>query len=76
MPLLLLSGIILPLELAPPIIRDIVDINPLFYVVEAARSLFHGSLADAAVLRGFIIVAIIALLAIVWAARNFRQAAA
>jgi hypothetical protein len=64
------------LELAPPIIRDIADINPPFYAVGAARSLFHGSLADAAILRGFIIVAIMALLAIVRAARNFLQAAA
>jgi ABC-2 type transport system permease protein len=76
LPVMLLSGIILPMELAPPIIHDIADANPFFYAVEAARALFHGAIADAAVWHGFAIMALIALLAMFWAARSFRQAVA
>jgi ABC-2 type transport system permease protein len=73
---MLLSGIILPMELAPPVIHDIADANPFFYAVEAARALFHGAIGDAPVWHGFAIMAVIALLAMFWAARSFRQAVA
>ena len=43
-PLLLLSGITLPLTLAPKIIRSIASINPLSYEVTASRALFPGKL--------------------------------
>jgi ABC-2 type transport system permease protein len=73
LPVLLLSGIILPMELAPPVIHYIADANPFFYAVEAARALFHGAIGDAAVWHGFAIMAVMALLAIFWAARSFRH---
>ncbi|QBD81161.1 hypothetical protein EPA93_36390 [Ktedonosporobacter rubrisoli] len=76
LPLLLLSGIILPIELAPPLLRGVALINPLSYAVEAARALFNGHLGDISVIRGFAIVAVLALLAICWAASNFRRSMA
>jgi len=75
-PLLLLSGILLPLSLAPLIIRDIARANPFSYAVDSSRSLFNGSLGDGAVLLGFAVMAILALLALYWAARSFRSALA
>jgi ABC-2 type transport system permease protein len=75
-PLQLLSGVTLPLTLAPLWIRNIAAFNPLAYAVDAARSLFNGALGDPAVLRGFGLLAGLAVLATWWAARSFRQATA
>jgi ABC-2 type transport system permease protein len=76
LPLQLLSGITLPLTLAPLWIRSVAAFNPLSYAVDAARSLFNGALGDASVPRGFAVLALLALLATWWAARSFRQATA
>jgi ABC-2 type transport system permease protein len=75
-PLQLLSGITLPLTLAPLWIRNVAAFNPLSYAVDAARALFNGALGDVAVLRGFAVLALLALLATWWAAQSFRQATA
>jgi ABC-2 type transport system permease protein len=75
-PLQLLSGITLPLTLAPLWIRNVAAFNPLSYAVDAARALFNGALGDASVLRGFAVLALLALLATWWAAQSFRQATA
>ena len=76
LPALLLSGILLPLTLAPAIIRNIAFINPLAYTVNAARLLFRGIIVDGAVLAGFIIMVVLAALAIMWAVNSFKRAAA
>lgn len=76
LPLLLLSGVFLPLALAPAWIRAIASANPFAYAVDAARSLFGGDLGDPSVLYGFCVVAALALLALWWAARSFRRATA
>ena len=76
LPLQLLSGITLPLTLAPLWIRNVAALNPLAYAVDAARVLFNGQLTNSAVLSGFVIMGALALLAMWWAARSFRQATA
>ena len=70
----LLSGIVLPLTLAPLWIRNVAALNPLSYAVDATRALFIGQIGDPSVALGFIIMAVLALLATWWAARSFRQA--
>ncbi len=75
-PLLLLSGITLPLTLAPKIIRSIASVNPFAYEVTAARSLFIGNFADSAIVVGILLLAALAVLAFWWAIRSFRRAAA
>jgi ABC-2 type transport system permease protein len=76
LPLQLLSGIFLPLTLAPAWIRTAAAFNPLAYVVDAARVLFNGVSGDPAVLRAFVVLGVLAALAVWWAARSFRTAAA
>ena len=44
-PLLLLAGMLLPIEGAPGWLQVASDLNPLTYVVEAERALFAGSFA-------------------------------
>lgn len=75
-PLLLLSGVLLPLTLAPASIRTIAHANPFFYVVDAARALASGEFGNPDVLRAFVIVGALAVLALLWATRRFRQAVA
>ncbi|PZG20429.1 ABC transporter permease [Nonomuraea aridisoli] len=59
-PLLLLSGVLLPLETAPGWLRALGQLNPVTYIVDAQRALFAGDLADPSVLYGTISVCAIA----------------
>jgi ABC-2 type transport system permease protein len=74
LPVFLLSGITLPLTLAPPILRTLAEFNPFAYAVNAARSLFNGNLASVAVVEGFLIIGVLALAALVWVTRSFQRA--
>jgi ABC-2 type transport system permease protein len=76
LPLQLLSGSTLPLTLAPLWIRNVAAFNPLAYAVDAARALFNGRIGDQTVTSGFVVMGALALLAMWWAARSFRQATA
>lgn len=53
-PLMILSGMLLPLDGGPGWMQALARANPLTYVVEAERALFAGDLATAAVLWGFV----------------------
>jgi len=75
-PVLLLSGITLPLTLAPKIIRSIASVNPFAYEVTASRALFLGNFTDSAITVGIVFLASLAALAFLWAARSFRRGTA
>ena len=75
-PLMLLSGITLPLTLAPKIIRSIASVNPLAYEVTASRSLFLGNFTDSSIIVGLVFLGALAALAFWGAMRSFRKAAA
>ncbi|MCL4508475.1 MAG: ABC transporter permease [Chloroflexi bacterium] len=76
LPLLLLSGVLLPLTLAPAWLRAIAAINPLAYAVDATRAIFNNHLGSVSVAKGVLIVAVLAFLALAVAARSFGRAAA
>ena len=76
LPLLLLSGVLLPLSLAPGWLRRIADANPLSYAVDAARAVFNDHLADPSVPKGIAIMAALAAASVVIAARRFSRTAA
>lgn len=73
-PLLLLSGILLPLTFAPALIKTIASINPFSHVVEATRALFNGTLTDPSIVPSFGLMVAMTLLFIVWASRLFKTA--
>jgi ABC-2 type transport system ATP-binding protein len=75
LPLLLLSGVMLPLSLAPDILQQIARANPFAYAITAGRALVGGQLSDTAVMQAFIIFGIAAVLALFWATRSLRKAA-
>lgn len=76
LPLLLLSGLILPLEFAPGWMQRVADLNPLAYTVDAMRALFAGQFSNGAILNGFLVTAVLAALGLFWATRSFHRALA
>ncbi|WP_422771772.1 ABC transporter permease [Plantactinospora sp. WMMC1484] len=72
-PVLLLSGILLPLSFAPGWLQGIADWNPFSWAVDGARALFAGDLGNDAVWQGLSVMAVITVLAVVWAAREFAR---
>jgi ABC-2 type transport system permease protein len=76
LPLLLLSGVLLPLTFAPDWLRRIASVNPLSYAVDAARAVFLEHLGDPSVAKGIAIMAVLSAVAMVAAARSFGRAIA
>jgi ABC-2 type transport system permease protein len=76
LPLLLLSGVLLPLTLAPNWLRAIAAANPLSYAVDAARAVFNDHLSDVSVEKGVLITAVLAVFAVMIAVRSFGRALA
>jgi ABC-2 type transport system permease protein len=72
-PVLLLSGILLPLVLAPNWLRQVAKWNPFSWAVDGTRALFAGDLGNARVWQGLVIVGVLAILAVTWAAREFAK---
>ena len=76
LPILLLSGVLLPLGLAPQWLRNVAAANPLSYAVDAARAVFNDHLGDPSVVKGVVIMAVLCVVAIGLGARAFSRAAA
>jgi ABC-2 type transport system permease protein len=53
-PLMILSGMLLPLETGPGWMRVASKFNPLSYLVDAERTLFSGDVLSGAVLWGWV----------------------
>ena len=76
LPVLLLSGVLLPLTLAPAWMRILAHFNPLFYVVEANRRLSMGDIANSNVWLAFLVMVLLTALTLWWATRVYRKAVA
>jgi ABC-2 type transport system permease protein len=74
MPLLLLSGILLPMALAPAWLQTLSSLNPLSHAVDAARALFNGQWGSPEIPIGVGLTAILAVLSVAIAARTFARA--
>jgi ABC-2 type transport system permease protein len=76
LPLTLLAGVLLPLSLGPTWLRVLGHVNPMYYAVQAARSLAAGTVATATVGVGFLVMAAIAALSVWWGTRAYQRAMA
>jgi ABC-2 type transport system permease protein len=74
LPLLLLSGIFLPLQLAPDWLQTLADLNPVTYAVEAVRAAFNGLWDHPAIVVGSTMIVVIAVVAVWTASRAFSRA--
>jgi ABC-2 type transport system permease protein len=73
MPILLLSGILLPMTLGPEWLQRVSDFMPFRYIVDAVRDGFAGDLASSAVLWGSLWALVLAGLATWWGTATFRR---
>jgi ABC-2 type transport system permease protein len=75
LPLVLLSGVMLPIGFAPRLIRTIARFDPFSYAVDAARALLNG-VPDPAVLQAFVLFAVLGVIALWTFIKTMREAVA
>jgi ABC-2 type transport system permease protein len=73
LPLLLLSGVMLPMSLAPDWLRTIATLNPLYHATLAIRALFNSDFASPDVITGIVTTGAFALLSLFVASRAFNR---
>ena len=74
LPILLLSGMLLPMELAPTWLQVVAHFNPVYYIVEAGRVLVTGHILDAKVGYAYLFMIPLTIVTVWWATRAFRKA--
>jgi ABC-2 type transport system permease protein len=74
-PLLLLSGVMLPMSLAPDWLQTIARFNPLYHAVAAIRALFNASYGDGEIVTGLVLLVVLSMVTISLGARSFGRAA-
>jgi ABC-2 type transport system permease protein len=70
-PVLLLSGILLPLVFAPLWLKRVAQWNPFSWAVDGTRALFAGDFGNDRVWQGLLITGVLTILTVFWAARQF-----
>lgn len=75
LPVSLLSGIMLPLVLAPLWLQTLAGANPFSYAVNASRALFAGNIGSFDVWLGFIIIIPLAALLFWWSVTRLKKMA-
>jgi ABC-2 type transport system permease protein len=73
LPVLLLSGILLPMTVAPAWLRTLSRFNPLAHLVDAIRDVFLGRYATGQVAVGSLAVLVLAVLSVTLATRMFLR---
>jgi ABC-2 type transport system permease protein len=76
LPLMLLSGVFLPMALAPGWLRHLSEVNPLTHSLDALRDLFHGSFSSSDVAWGTGATVLLAALLLWWGSRAFAKSSA
>lgn len=72
-PVMLLSGILLPMTVGPKWLQDIARINPYSHTVDAARALFRGDFATHDVYVGTAVTLVFSLILMAIGARGFAR---
>ena len=73
MPVLLLSGILLPMTIGPGWLQSVSDFMPIRHVVDAVRGSFFGELTTSSMLWGSLWSVVLFALALWWGTRTFRK---
>lgn len=72
-PLMLLSGVLLPLTLAPLWMVRIADFNPFYWATNGMRALFAGHIGASSVWESLLIVAVLSSLCMTVSVRQFAR---
>jgi ABC-2 type transport system permease protein len=75
-PVLLLSGILLPMSLAPKWLQHLAAINPFSHVVDGARAAFLGDLGNSSLAAGLVSSIALAVIGLAVATRTFQRESA
>jgi len=73
MPVLLLSGILLPMTIGPKWLLNVSDWMPFRWVVDAVRTAFSGDFATSPMIWGSVWAAVLFVLAVAWGTATFRK---
>ena len=73
MPVLLLSGILLPMTIGPAWLQTASDFMPIRHVVDAVRDSFIGDFANSAIVWGTAWAVVLFVVAVWWGTRTFRK---
>jgi ABC-2 type transport system permease protein len=71
-PLSLLSGVLLPLALAPAWLVTVAKVNPFYWATNGTRDLFAGEVGRS-VVEGMVLMAVLAVASVWWATRLFAR---
>ena len=74
-PLQLLSGITLPLTLAPAWLKTVASLNPFSHTVDGARALFANNFTDTSVIISFVLMFVLATLAVRTLIKTYKSQA-
>ncbi|HMR47685.1 MAG TPA: ABC transporter permease [Arachnia sp.] len=74
-PLLILSGMLLPLDGGPAWMRAVSTVNPVNWVVQAERALIAGDFTNTAVLWGWVAAGVLATVGLTVGIRGMRRSA-
>jgi ABC-2 type transport system permease protein len=73
LPLMLLAGILIPMQFAPGWLETLSRLNPITYTVDAARALFAGDLGSADVAIGAVVTVLLCVLLFALGVRRFQR---
>ncbi|KRE58582.1 ABC transporter permease [Phycicoccus sp. Soil748] len=73
MPVLLLSGILLPMTIGPKWLLNVSDWMPFRWVVDAVRTAFSGDFATSPMVWGSVWAGVLFVLAVAWGTATFRK---
>jgi ABC-2 type transport system permease protein len=73
LPVLLLSGTLLPMTLAPMWLQVVAHFNPVYYVVEASRALAIGEITSISILYAFLVLIPFAVVTLCWSTRVYKK---
>jgi ABC-2 type transport system permease protein len=73
MPVLLLSGILLPMTIGPKWLLNVSDWMPFRWVVDAVRTAFSGDFATSPMVWGSVWAAVLFVAAVAWGTATFRK---
>ncbi len=76
LPLTLLAGILLPISFGPKWLQVLAHFNPLYYGVEASKKLATGAIVNQSVFIGFIVIAAVTIITLIWSTRVYNKAIA
>lgn len=72
-PMMLLSGVLLPMDFGPAWLYAVSRANPLTHVVDAERAIVAGDLVSTTVLVGVLVALALFAASMAWAVRTFRR---